>query len=184
MPSKLSVFPVIMLISVTVLGADAVTVPLTTTTPYDPTTILTVATALLALITIVVKGFTGNNWKKDHADLKSEFEKFKVEIKEIVNNQEIYSKIETLKNDHDALYKTVNEHLKNKVTSLSENITKLEDKIAELNKHFDDVNADRKEESRQIKHDINSLRENIREDINDVKDIIMKLMMALKTESD
>jgi predicted nuclease with TOPRIM domain len=151
---------------------------------YNPVVIITVITGMLAIITVVMKGINSSKCKQELIEMKQDIDTFKTDVNRIVNSNELIEKIETLKEEHDALYKTVNDYLKRKVYNLSENINKLEVKVNDLNKYFDDANVDRKEENKQIKQDINSLRDNIREDINDVKDIIMKLMMALKTDDD
>ena len=79
---------------------------------------------------------------------------------------------------------TVNNLIKKKIYFLSEHFTSLEARVLDLDRHFDQASLDRKEDSRRITNEINTLRGNIREDINDVKDIIMKLMNALKTDDD
>lgn len=97
---------------------------------------------------------------------------------------EFASKIHELEENLIELDSTINNSIKKKIYVLSEHFKILEQRVIDLDKHFDQSNLDRKEDTRQFKSDINTLRENIRDDINDVKDIIMKLMMALKIDTD
>lgn len=94
-------------------------------------------------------------------------------------------KISKLQKDHQSLDKTVNAEntkIKEKMNSISEHFNTLETKVNDLDRYFDNANKDRKEQDKVIQKEINAIRNNIREDINEVKNIIMKLMMSLKIE--
>jgi hypothetical protein len=153
--------------------------------------IVLVVTLIAGLLTIISvargKSSKKNNEDDDFVTLKNEiraeYKELETKISELTKI-DAASKINDLQESLTALDDTVNNSVKKKIYTLSEHFTMLESRVLDLDKHFDQSNNDRKEETRQIKSEINTLRENIREDINDVKDIIMKLMMALKTDDD
>ena len=111
----------------------------------------------------------------NHKDLKDLMHVMKTDLANKVNvvnyndlvieHQELENKVNT---EIDKLNTTVNE------------LSKIEGKLNEVKSHFDDNNKERREEIKEINDTIKGLRENIREDINDVKAVIMKLMMNLK----
>lgn len=153
--------------------------------------IVLIVTLIAGLLTIISVA-RGRHGKKDSEDDDAEFNTLKNEIREEYKDLEnkifeltkidAATKIHDLQESLTALDNTVNNSVKKKIYALSEHFTTLESRVLDLDKHFDQSNMDRKEENRQIKSEINTLRENIREDINDVKDIIIKLMLALRTD--
>ena len=58
----------------------------------------------------------------------------------------------------------------------------LETKLSEMRIHLDENNSDRRDEIRTINEDIKEIRENFRNDINDLKAVFMKLMFSLKVK--
>lgn len=145
---------------------------------------VTLIAGLLTILTIAIKSVGTTSPKSDGInELKQEYTKLAEQVTDLTK-LDVAGKIKHIEHDISELDDTVNKYLKQKLYILSENFTILETKVVNLNKNFDDFNRDRREENAQLKAEINTLRENIREDINDVKDIIMKLMMALRTEDE
>lgn len=153
--------------------------------------IVLVVTLIAGLLTIVSVA-RGKQQRKDLEEdeftiLKNEI---RTEYKELEHKISELTKIDAATKIHDLqenltqLDDVVNNSIKRKIYTLSEHFTMLEQRVIDLDKHFDEASLDRKDDNRQFKIEINALRENIRDDINDVKDIIMKLMMALKIEDD
>ena len=146
--------------------------------------VVTLIGGLLTILTVAIKAVKPTTPKVDTLnELKIEYTKLS-ELVTDLTKLDVAGKIRHIEHDISELDDTVNKYLKQKLYIISENFTILETKVVNLNKNFDEFNRDRREENAQLKAEINTLRENIREDINDVKDIIMKLMMALKTEED
>lgn len=146
--------------------------------------VVTLIGGLLTILTVAIKAVKPTTPKVDTLnELKIEYTKLAEQVTDLTT-LDVAGKIRHIEHDISELDDTVNKYLKQKLYILSENFTILETKVVNLNKNFDEFNRDRREENAQLKAEINTLRENIREDINDVKDIIMKLMMALKTEED
>ena len=113
----------------------------------------------------------------NHKDLKELMSAMKTDLANKVN----VVNYNDLVIEHQELENTVNteiEKLNNTVNELS----KIEGKLNEVKSHFDESNKERREEIKEINDTIKGLRENIREDINDVKAVIMKLMMNLKVK--
>jgi hypothetical protein len=189
---KLGFWTIFILPSI-VLGGSTTTVPMVKSLSdniaiSDIVLVVTLIGGLLTIISIA----RGNSSKNDSED--DEFSTLKIEMREDYKDLETKileltkidaaTKIHNLQKELAALDDTVNNSVKKKIYSLSEHFNTLEHRVLDLDKHFEQSSIDRKEDSRQIKSEINILRENIREDINDVKDIIMKLMMALKTDEE
>lgn len=150
------------------------------TNNWDPVTIVTVVAALLAILMVIVGGlrsFAGKERLETIETRQSELDK---QIKKLATVD--IDSIKTLEEQYEKLSEAVNQNLKQKVDSLSENYGKLETRVGELSRYFDETNKDRKEEDKAIKQEITLLRENIRKDINDVKNIIMNLMLSLKND--
>lgn len=146
--------------------------------------VVTLIGGLLTILTVAIKAVKPTTPKVDTLnELKIEYTKLAEQVTDLTK-LDVAGKIRHIEHDISELDDTVNKYLKQKLYILSENFTILETKVVNMNKNFDEFNRDRREENAQLKAEINTLRENIREDINDVKDIIMKLMMALKTEED
>jgi len=146
--------------------------------------VVTLIGGLLTILTVAIKAVKPTTPKVDTLnELKIEYTKLAEQVTDLTK-LDVAGKIRHIEHDISELDDTVNKYLKQKLYILSENFTILETKVVNMNKNFDEFNRDRREENAQLKAEINTLRESIREDINDVKDIIMKLMMALKTEED
>lgn len=187
---KISFWVVFTLPSI-VLGGSTKVVPVVQSLSGDITIsdIILVVTLIAGLLTIISVARGGQSKKSIidddefiilRNDMHDEYNDLKHELAELTK-LDAGTKIYNLQNNLAELDDIVRNTLKKKIYSLSEHFTTLENRVLDLDKHFDRSNLDRKEDNRQIKNEINTLRENIREDINDVKDIIMKLMMALKT---
>lgn len=187
---KISFWVVFTLPSI-VLGGSTKVVPAVQSLSGDITIsdIILVVTLIAGLLTIISVARGGQSKKAIIDDdefiilrneMHDEYNDLKHELAELTK-LDAGTKIYNLQNNLAELDDIVRNTLKKKIYSLSEHFTTLENRVLDLDKHFDRSNLDRKEDNRQIKNEINTLRENIREDINDVKDIIMKLMMALKT---
>jgi septal ring factor EnvC (AmiA/AmiB activator) len=99
--------------------------------------------------------------------IMKDYEELGVKIKEI-EKYDTASKIQSLHTTMDKIDKTVNEYVINKIQSLSENVNKIETRL----NYIESSNTEQKEE-------LSKLSSYLREDINEVKAIIMNLLMAL-----
>lgn len=111
----------------------------------------------------------------NHREMKDLITTIRTELSEKTNNQNF----DHLIKEHKSLEETVNEGIKKLNVSVSE-LDVVETKLNEIRNHFDDNNSERKAEIKEINETIKLLRENIREDINDVKSVIMKMLMNLR----
>jgi hypothetical protein len=180
----LILLPVFAIAGSSLSSSDSVGSMLSSTSLDEFVLVVTLIGGLLTILTVAIKAVKPNTSKVDTlSELKNEYTKLAEQVTDLTK-LDVAGKIRHIEHDISELDDTVNKYLKQKLYILSENFTILETKVVNLNKNFDEFNRDRREENAQLKAEINTLRENIREDINDVKDIIMKLMMALKTEED
>ena len=147
---------------------------------WDPVTIITVAAALLAILTVIMGGLRSIAGKERIKTLETRQSEMDDQLKKLAIAD--IDTIKSLEAQYQKLTETVNDTLKQKVDSLSDTYGKLETKVNDLSRYFDETNKDRKEEDKAIKHEITLLRENIRKDINDVKNIIINLMLSLKND--
>lgn len=111
----------------------------------------------------------------NHKEMKDLITTIRAELSEKTNNQNF----DHLIKEHKSLEETVNEGIKKLNVSVNE-LDIVETKLNEIRNHFDDTNSERKAEIKEINETIKLLRENIREDINDVKSVIMKMLMNLR----
>ena len=74
----------------------------------------------------------------------------------------------------------VHQHIEKKIQSLSDNYTALDKQIAMFTKNLENSLNDRKDESKQLKQELNTIRDNIREDLNDVRKLITEITIAFK----
>ena len=121
--------------------------------------------------------------------LKSQIDRNHTEMKDLITmiRNELSTKsscgsVDFLFNGHHDLEKTVNVGI-NKLNDTVSELAVVETKLNEIKNHFDENNTERKQEIKEINDTIKILRENIREDINDVKSVIMKMMMNLRSTS-
>ena len=191
-------FALILILQTIIFAADDVSKAVASSNDLlNPATLLAATVSLLTLI-----GFIGTATKKLVAalslekkvnELEKEVDSIKsdrdihakalddlfVKIKEEIDNKasvKIYDDIEELETKiGDEL-----EKLKGTVSELSQ----VEYKLNELKEHLDDSNTARHEEIKELTDTVKELRANMREDVNDVKSIIMKLMMNLKINDD
>lgn len=183
----------VMLSSVYMYGADSSSSTQEASKMLDTTSvtnnIIIFLTAIGSLVTIIAFGsqFIKPKQKKLSPTmidkLNNDYKEIEKKVK-LLTDENISEKVKNLQQSFQTLDSTVSDIVKNKISVLSENVTKLDQKLTDLNKFYETALNDRKEENRQIKQEINTLRENIREDINDVKNIIMKLMLVLKSDDD
>lgn len=180
----------VVLPSIVLAGSAETTQSLSDNTALsDIVLIITLIGGLLTIIT-VAKGKQSKKSDDEEEDFVKIKDELKQDYKELgekisdITKFDAASKIRGLEESVTDLDEKVNNYLMKKVYTLSEHFTVLEDRVSNIDKYFDKADADRKSDTKQLKDDINTLRENIREDINDVKGIIMKLMMALKTDDD
>ena len=81
--------------------------------------------------------------------------------------------------EHESLEHTVNEGI-DKLNDAINELDIVEVKLNEIRNQFDDSNLDRKTEIKEINDTIKTLREAIRDDISEVRSIIMKMMLNLR----
>lgn len=127
------------------------------------------ATNDLANIRLMVK-----TYQSEIKDITSEFNK-KLAEKASIDTYEI------VLNNQEDLETVVNEQI-DKLNTFVHDLSRIEQKLNDVKKNIDDTNARHKEEIKEINENIKILRENVREDINDVKDVLMKLMMTLRVK--
>lgn len=157
---------------------------------------VTILAATVSIVTII--GFIGSAGKKllAAAALETKVTQLVADVREIKDDRNKHAKIldelfYNIKEDIKAkasvdIYEDLGElqatidaeldKLKHTVTELSQ----VEHKLNELKAHFDDCNLDRRNEIKELTETVKGLRDNMRDDVNDVKSIIMKLMMNLK----
>lgn len=111
----------------------------------------------------------------NHKEMKDLISSIRSELSEKTNNQNFNQ----LYKEHQSLEETVNEGIE-KLNDTVNELDIVETKLNEIKNHFDETNSERKAEIKEINETIKSLRENIREDINDVKSVIMKMLMNLR----
>lgn len=188
---NLVIWACVMLPSLALAGSEQVkNVSLSENVPISD--IVLVVTLVAGLLTIISVARGKQPSKKESDDdefttLKNELREEYKELQDKISDLtkiDAATKIQGLQDNFSALDDTVNNYIKKQIYTLSEHFNMLDSRVTDLTKHYDEASAERKEENRQLRNEINTLRENIREDINDVKDIIMKLMMALKTDDD
>lgn len=180
----LIILPMLVMASSSSSSSDSIRSMVNSASLDEIVLIVTLIGGLLTILTVAIKAVKPSTPKVDTlSELKNEYTKLAEQVTDLTK-LDVAGKIRHIEHDISELDDTVNKYLKQKLYILSENFTILETKVVNLYKNFDEFNRDRREENAQLKTEINTLRENIREDINDVKDIIMKLMMALKTEED
>jgi len=187
---NLAIWVCVLLPTIVLAGSDNTQESLSSNIPIaDIVLIVTLVAGLLTIISVAKgkpqpkKADEEDEFNKLKAELKEEYKELGQKISELTKI-DAATKIHYLEESVTDLDEKVNNYLMKKVYALSEYFTMLENRVIDLDKYFEKMDVDRKSENIQIKTDINTLRENIREDINDVKDIIMKLMMALKTDDD
>lgn len=186
-----------------VLASDSVAVDVATKSSSDwwenTGTILAVgisALTLLAMLGSFVKKVISSNdmeprlskTESDISDLRTTIDKNYLDIKDLMHalridlaNKVNVTNYNDLVQEHQALEETVNAEIE-KLNETVNQLTVVETKLNEVKNHFDDSNKERRQEIKEINDTIKGLRENIREDINDVKAVIMKLMMNLKVK--
>ena len=164
---------------------------------FNPATILA---ATVSIITII--GFIGSAGKKllAAASLDEKVHTLEEEVANIKSDRDNHAKV------IDGLFDSITKEIENKASvkiyndledleskvgyeldKLKGTVTELsqvEYKLNELKEHFDESNADRRDEIKDLTDTVKGLRDNMREDVNDVKSIIMKLMMNLKINDD
>lgn len=111
----------------------------------------------------------------NHREMKDLVTSIRSELSEKSSNQNFTQ----ICKEHQTLEDTVNEGI-DKLNDTVNELDIVETKLNEIKNHFDETNAERKAEIKEINETIKSLRENIREDINDVKSVIMKMLMNLR----
>lgn len=138
---------------------------------YTPTAILTVATALLALLGVIVKSLMGDNFKKDLADMKRDLDDFKTEVMKLIEMRDIENKIKTIAIEQDDLYK--------KYQDLSDKLKEFEFKLNEITKTTHDNKSNRSEDQKRTREDIERLRDSIRDDISEIRNMLMNLKFSI-----
>ena len=182
---KLSFFVAVIFFLVS--ATDSTTIGTPTSSPTSVNDIILFVTFFSSVITILAVVFQSIKFKS-RSQKPTDIDQLKQNLKETTTKVDalteanLNEKIKTIQGNIQTIDKVINDLVKIKINALSETVTKLDQKLSDLNRYFETALSDRKEENKQIKQEINTLRENIREDINDVKSIIMKLMFVLKND--
>jgi phage shock protein A len=190
-------FALILLLQTIAFAANEATKTTASNDLFNPATILA---ATVSIITLV--GFIGSAGKKllAAAHLEDQVKDLRAEVDTIKSDRDNHAKV------LDELFEKIKDEIQNKAsveiysdleeleTKVGDELDKLkgtvselsqvEYKLNELKEHFDESNADRREEIKELTDTVKGLRDNMREDVNDVKSIIMKLMMNLKINDD
>ena len=101
-------------------------------------------------------------------------------IIEQLNNEDIEDKLKSMQQNLSKLDADVHQDIEKKIQSLSDNYNALDKQITIFTKNLENSMNDRKDESKQLKQDLNTIRDNIREDLNDVRKLITEIALAFK----
>lgn len=115
-----------------------------------------------------------NQLTVNHDEMKSMFDSLRNDLAEKAPK----NKFEQLNIDHSELEETVTNGI-DKLNGTIKELAIVELKLNDMKNNFDEKNTDRKHEINEINETIKSLRETVREEVNSVKDIMMKIMMKL-----
>lgn len=184
---KISFFVAVFFFLVSAADSTSVSTSTPVSSPTSVNDIILFVTFFSSVVTILAIVFQSIKFKS-RPQKPTDIDQLKQNLKETTTKVDslteanLNEKIKTIQGNIQTIDKVINDLVKIKINSLSETVTKLDQKLSDLNKYFETALSDRKEENKQIKQEINTLRENIREDINDVKSIIMKLMFVLKND--
>lgn len=132
--------------------------------------IVTLVSGLLTILTIAIQSIRSG---KDNTEVTQK-------TIEQLNKENIEDKIKSIQQNLNTLDIAVHQHIEQKIQSLSNNYTALDKQISMFTKNLEGSLNDRKDESKQLKQELNTIRDNIREDLNDVRKLITEITLAFK----
>ena len=132
--------------------------------------IVTLVSGLLTILTVAVQSIRP---EKDSNEVTQK-------TIEQLNKENIEEKIKSIQQNLNTLDIAVHHHIERKIQSLSDNYNALDKQISVFTKNLEVSLNDRKDESKQLKQELNIIRDNIREDLNDVRKLITEITLAFR----
>lgn len=126
--------------------------------------IVTLVSGLLTILTVAVQSLRSDKDTKSDNQLNEKLNQ--------LNKDTLEDKIKNIQQTLNSLDVDVHQHIEKKIQSLDSNYTALDKQLSMFTKHLEMSIGDRKEESKQLKQELNTIRDNIREDLNDVRKLI------------
>lgn len=136
--------------------------------------IVTLVSGLLTILTVAVQSLRSDKDTKSDTPLNEKLNQ--------LNKDTLEDKIKTIQQTLNSLDVDVHQHIEKKIQSLDNNYTALDKQLAMFTKYLETSIDDRKEESKQLKQELNTIRDNIREDLNDVRKLINEITLAMKLD--